>query len=192
MMVNLPCLQGSRPNFLRPTCSYTECQLSFLTGSMPYGGYSCRLQLLFVFWLFTDLIGSVQHSFSGRYAVPPLSRSSDDRDSFSPSPSGSFPEPCSVPDVSATQQDSGILLFWSVRLRCCCLYILWIPDILQQFLRIIRFPCLQHRIDHTKQLTCDHDQWLHLLERISRPRCIVGMDPFIFFSMCHRWPGCLE
>ena len=36
-------------NFLRPTCSYTECQLSFLTGSMPYGVNSCRLQLLFIF-----------------------------------------------------------------------------------------------------------------------------------------------
>ena len=35
MMVNLPCLKGSCPNFLRPTCSYTECQLSFLTGSCP-------------------------------------------------------------------------------------------------------------------------------------------------------------
>ena len=35
MMVNLPCLKGSCPNFLRPTCSYTECSLSFLTGSCP-------------------------------------------------------------------------------------------------------------------------------------------------------------
>ena len=35
MMVNLPCLKESCPNFLRPTCSYTECQLSFLTGSCP-------------------------------------------------------------------------------------------------------------------------------------------------------------
>ena len=35
MMVNLPCLKGSDPNFLRPTCSYTECSLSFLTGSCP-------------------------------------------------------------------------------------------------------------------------------------------------------------
>ena len=177
MMVNLPCLQGSRPNFLRPTCSYTECQLSFLTGSMPYGGYSCRLQLLFVFdYLLTWPVPCSTHSVDATLYLPlagllmtgmipfsrlfrvPLRRSSDDRDSFSPSPSGSFPEPCSVPDVSATQQDSGILLFCSVRLRCCCLYILWIPDILQQFLRIIRFSCLQHRIDHTKELTCDHDQ----------------------------------
>ena len=35
MMVNLPCLKGSCPNFLRPTCPYTECPLSFQTGSCP-------------------------------------------------------------------------------------------------------------------------------------------------------------
>ena len=35
MRVNLPCLMGSCPNFLRPTCSYTECLPSFLTGSCP-------------------------------------------------------------------------------------------------------------------------------------------------------------
>ena len=35
MMVNLPCLMVSCTNFLRPTCSYTECPLSFLTGSCP-------------------------------------------------------------------------------------------------------------------------------------------------------------
>ena len=57
MMVNLPCLMVSCTNFLRPTCSYTECQLSFLTGSMPYGVNSCRLQLLFVFdYLLTCLV----------------------------------------------------------------------------------------------------------------------------------------
>ena len=35
MVVNLPCLWGSCPNFLRPTCPYTECWLSFQTGSRP-------------------------------------------------------------------------------------------------------------------------------------------------------------
>ena len=35
MMVNLPCLMESCSNFLRPTCSYTECRLSFQTGSCP-------------------------------------------------------------------------------------------------------------------------------------------------------------
>ena len=35
MMVNLPCLMESCSNFLRPTCSYTECRLSFQTGACP-------------------------------------------------------------------------------------------------------------------------------------------------------------
>ena len=35
MMVNLPCLMVSCTNFLRPTCSYTECWPSFRTGSCP-------------------------------------------------------------------------------------------------------------------------------------------------------------
>ena len=47
MMVNLPCLMVSRTNFLRPTCSYTKCPLSFLTGSCPTerttAGYSSCL-----------------------------------------------------------------------------------------------------------------------------------------------------
>ena len=71
MMVNLPCLQGSCPNFLRPTCSYTECQLSFLTGSMPYGGYSCRLQLLFVFdYLLTWPVPCSTHSVDATLYLP--------------------------------------------------------------------------------------------------------------------------
>ena len=48
MMVNLPCLMGSCPNFLRPTYSYTECWLSLFTGSSSHGMDSCQLQLLFV------------------------------------------------------------------------------------------------------------------------------------------------
>ena len=38
MMVNLPCLMVSCTNFLRPTCPYTECLLSFQTGSCPTEG----------------------------------------------------------------------------------------------------------------------------------------------------------
>lgn len=49
MMVNLPCLMVSCANFLRPTCSYTECPLSFLAGSCPTkrtaAGYSSCLYL---------------------------------------------------------------------------------------------------------------------------------------------------
>jgi hypothetical protein len=68
MMVNLPCLKGSCPNFLRPTCSYTECQLSFQTGSCPTerttASYSSCLHLILLTSLiFKDLI------FSGRYTL---------------------------------------------------------------------------------------------------------------------------
>ena len=68
MMVNLPCLKGSCPNFLRPTCSYTECQLSFQTGSCPTerttASYSsCLYLILLTSLMFKDLI------FSGRYTL---------------------------------------------------------------------------------------------------------------------------
>ena len=50
MVVNLPCLWGSCPNFLRPTCPYTECQPSSVTGSCPKeetpAGYSSCLLLV--------------------------------------------------------------------------------------------------------------------------------------------------
>lgn len=68
MMVNLPCLKGSCPNFLRPTCSYTECQLSFLTGSCPTerttASYSsCLYLILLTHLMFKILI------FSGRFTL---------------------------------------------------------------------------------------------------------------------------
>lgn len=68
MMVNLPCLKGSCPNFLRPTCSYTECQLSYSTGSCPTesttASYSSCLYLI----LLTALMIKVL-IFSGRYPL---------------------------------------------------------------------------------------------------------------------------
>ena len=54
MMVNLPCLKGSCPNFLRPTCPYTECLLSFLTGSCPTERTTASYSSC-VFFDFTDL-----------------------------------------------------------------------------------------------------------------------------------------
>ena len=66
MMVNLPCLMVSCTNFLRPTCSYTECQLSFQTGSLPYGENYCQLQLLFVFDFYWPSSYFKKTVFSGR------------------------------------------------------------------------------------------------------------------------------
>ena len=68
MMVNLPCLMGSCPNFLRPTCSYTECQLSLRTGSCPTGANYCQLQLLFDFDFLT-LPAGMFTDFSGRVSM---------------------------------------------------------------------------------------------------------------------------
>ena len=55
MMVNLPCLKGSCPNFLRPTCPYTECLPSFLTGSCPTERTTASYSSCFYFD-FTDLL----------------------------------------------------------------------------------------------------------------------------------------
>ena len=108
MMVNLPCLMVSCTNFLRSTCSYTECQLSFQTGSLPYGENYCQLQLLFLFD-FTDLLlTSRKLFFSGRSPLfHPLVLLGC---SVSHTPSGlrvSYPEPCSISEISGTQQGSG-------------------------------------------------------------------------------------
>lgn len=71
MVVNLPCLKGSCPNFLRPTCPYTECQLSFQTGSCPTerttAGYSSCLYLILLTTSFHRVL-----LFSGRFALFPL------------------------------------------------------------------------------------------------------------------------
>ena len=145
MMVNLPCLMVSCTNFLRPTCSYTECQLSFPAGSMPYGVNSCRLQLLFLLdYLLTWPVPHSTDSVDATLCLPLVGLLLTGF--VSPSPSGSFPEPCTTPDASGTQQDPGIFL--SGYLCCRTLHALRIPDILQQFLRIILLSCLQYRIDH--------------------------------------------
>ena len=54
MRVNLPCLMGSCPNFLRPTCSYTECLPSFLAGSCPMK-WPTESYSLFVVWFLLTL-----------------------------------------------------------------------------------------------------------------------------------------
>ena len=96
-------------------------------------------------WLLTDLTGSAQHdSVDATLCLSLVGLLLTGI--FPLSPSGSFPEPCTTPDVSGTQQDPGLSL--SGCLCCRTLHALRIPDIFQQFLRVILFPCLQHRIDH--------------------------------------------
>ena len=52
MMVNLPCLMVSRTNFLRPTCSYTECQSSSQTGSYPMDSKMLLATALVCIWFY--------------------------------------------------------------------------------------------------------------------------------------------
>ena len=109
MMVNLPCLMVSCTNFLRPTCSYTECPLSFLTGSCPTeettASYSSCL-----YFDFTDPpipqgtdIPWTHHPVSFRWS------SWWCRTTGTTSLSGFFPEPCPVSELSGTPQGSGII-----------------------------------------------------------------------------------
>ena len=72
MMVNLPCLMESGSNFLRPTCSYTKCRLSFQPGSCPTEGTPVSYSSCF-YLILTDLQSHMEIClYSGR--VLPCSR----------------------------------------------------------------------------------------------------------------------
>lgn len=110
-MVNLPCLMVSRTNFLRPTCSYTECRLSLQTGSCPTerttASYSSCLYLIF-----TDLLlTSRKLIFSGRSPLFHWLACWDAvRFTLHLGLRVSYPEPCPISDHSGTRQDSGFLM----------------------------------------------------------------------------------
>ena len=109
MMVNLPCLMVSCTSFLRPTCSYTECPLSFLTGSCPtertIAGYSSCL-----YFDFTGLPIVQGTDIPWTHALHHSAGLCDDTvPILLPSLSGFFPEPCPVSESSATRQGSGMI-----------------------------------------------------------------------------------
>lgn len=65
MMVNLPCLMASGANFLRPTYSYTECWLSFQTGSCPKERTTVSYSSCLYIWFYWPN-ASQGSDFSGR------------------------------------------------------------------------------------------------------------------------------
>ena len=70
-MVNLSCLMVSCTNFLRATCPYIECQLSFPVDPKPYGIHSWRLQLLFLLdYLLTWLVPHSTDSVDATLCLP--------------------------------------------------------------------------------------------------------------------------
>ena len=77
MMVNLPCLKGSCPNFLRPTCPYTECLPSLQTGSCPTETTTTSYSSCFYFD-FTDLLFPQGTVFRRRFPLPQPAGHCDD------------------------------------------------------------------------------------------------------------------
>ena len=158
MMVNLPCLQGSCPNFLRPTCSYTGCQLSFLTGSCPTerttASHSSCLYLDF-----TDLpIPHRVQIFRGRITLSRFAGLRDDvvlqvqhryRVSFqNPARFQNYLEPRKA-------LESFIL---STVLCCNHFLLFWTSDVPQHLLRIIDRSFLQNRVDDSQKLAGYYNQ----------------------------------
>ena len=163
MMVNLPCLMVSCTNFLRPTCSYTECQLSFLTGSCPTEwttvSYSSCLYLIL-----TDLLlSSRKLIFSGRSLLfHRLVLLVMQCISHSIRVYG-FPiqNPARFQILSAIRQGSGI--YDSVLFLCHLFWLfVWSYYISQHFLRIICHPFCQDCKNHPQYLAGNHYQRLHL------------------------------
>ena len=150
MMVNLPCLMESCSNFLRPTCSYTECQLSFLTGSCPTerttASYSSCL-----YFDFTDLFVSQDTDIPWTLYLVSRSWSLCWCSTFcTPSLSGFFPEPCSISEYSETQQGSGFR-FVINRFALCCKCFLFdrMFYVHQHLFRIINSSLSQDCIDYS-------------------------------------------
>ena len=161
MMLNLPCLMVSCTNFLRPTCSYTGCQLSFLTGSCPTEwttvSYSSCLYLIL-----TDLLlSSRKLIFSGRSSFVSSVGLVGDAVHFTLHPGFPIQNPARFQILSAIRQGSGI---YDSVLFLCHLYWLfvWSYYISQHFLRIICHPFCQDCKNHPQYLTGNHYQRLQL------------------------------
>lgn len=163
MMMNLPCLRGSCPNFLRtiyPTlsagqapkrscttvktdASYSSCFLfdCYRPAFTCYGTdwFSGHCTTTISCWSFADTVRSGLHRLRG-----------------------SVPEPCPVSDASHQPLDRVLgymLLVYLCFLYCYrCLCFCRAFDIFQQFLRIISRHCLQDSVNHPQYLAGYHNQ----------------------------------
>ena len=147
MMMNLPCLRGSYPNFLRSTYHTLSASQAPRRGHAPWKIPLPATALVFLFDCYwpafnchdTDLL-------SGRYTTTAFRWSLCWCSAFH-TPSDlrvSFPEPCPVSDAFHQPLDRVLELLLLFYLLCChwCLWSRWSFDIFQQFLRIISCPCL--------------------------------------------------
>ena len=156
MMVNLPCLMVSCTNFLRPTCPYTECPLSFLTGSCPMertaASYSSCLYFDFTGLSIpqgTDIPWTLTLLHPAGLCTDGVTAPHRYRGSFqNPARSQNHLEPGGVLDETMplnALRHYRFLLFRS-------------PDVHQHLLRIIGRPILQNRVDDPQKLAGYHNQ----------------------------------
>ena len=157
MMVNLPCLMVSGTNFLRPTCSYTECLPSFLTGSCPTerttASYSSCL-----YFDFTDLLSpqgtdipwtlTLLHSDGLCADAVPIALHRCRVSFQNPARFRNHPEPGKVLEQ----------IMLSTILRCNRFLLFRTPDVRQHLLRIIGRSILQNRVDYPQELAGYHNQ----------------------------------
>ena len=156
MMVNLPCLMVSCTNFLRPTCSYTECLPSFLTGSCPTEITTASYRSC-LYFDFTDLLSpqgadipqtlTLLHSDGLCADLVPVALHRCRVSFQNPARFRINPEPGEVLEY--------ILLPTVLR---CSHILLRVPDIHQQFLWIIECSILQNRVDKPQKLAGYHNQ----------------------------------
>lgn len=153
MMMNLPCLRGSCPNFLRPIYHTLSASQTPRRGHAPRKKPMPATALVFMFDCYwpaftcrgTDLL-------SGRYTSTVSCWSFADAVRFGLHRLRvSVPEPCPVSDFFHQPLDrvSGLCYLFFCFL-CCQWCLCWyrVIDILQQFLRIISCPRLQDGVNH--------------------------------------------
>ena len=165
MMVNLPGLKKSRPNFLRPTCPYTECWLNFQTGSCPTeiitASYSSCLYLILLACLFCKVLiysvdaGPYFHKLILLLTECPMHYIMVIRFLFQNPAQSQI-----LLKSSKVWNDVPVFLFLLCYLYCllCRTF-----DIRQKFLRIALYPLCQDGINHPQYFTGYHNQRkLHL------------------------------
>lgn len=147
MMVNLPCLIVSCTNFLRPTCSYTECLLSFQTGSCPTerttASYSSCL-----YFDFTDLATPQGTDIPWTLTLP---RFVGHRDDAAPVILHRYRVSFQNPARFRNHPGPGRVLEYimlSTVLRCNRFLLFWPSDVHQHLLRIIDRAILQNRVEY--------------------------------------------
>ena len=158
MMVNLPCLMVSCTNFLRPTCSYTECPLSFLTGSCPTESTTASYSSC-LYFDFTDL--PVPQGTDIPWTHPPPPRLAGLCANAVPVALHPYRVSFQNPARFRNHPQPGKALEYMMLLTVLCrnrFLLFHTSDVHQHLLRIIDHTFLQNRVDYPQKLAGYHNQ----------------------------------